>query len=252
MYQNIEAWMFRSKYEFVSLFISILLLITVGVILSTFNLYIVVGLFIVGLIYIHLQQSQYLGSAIRVYGSQFPEIYSEFVNQAKQLQIQKATLYIKQDPNLNAFTLGINKCTIVLTSALVEQLSKKELRFVLAHELGHYKAGHAFVSSIINPIGMNNILNTYVFGFWQRKAEYTADMCGLVLTRDINSAISSLIKLSIGGSLYKKINIEAYAAQILKSENTSVRLSEMLSDHPLTTNRIKNLLSFWKENFRPR
>jgi Zn-dependent protease with chaperone function len=250
MNQDVKAWMFRSKNEFLSLFFSIALLLVIGIILSTINFYMVVGLFFAGLIFIHLQQAQYLGSAVRVYESQFPKIYKEFVNLARLLRIRRATLYIKQDPNLNAFTLGVNKCTVVLTSALVEQLTPQELKFVLAHELGHFKAGHTFISSLINPIGMNNILNTYVFGFWQRKAEYTADRCGLVLTKDVNSSISGLIKLSIGGALYKSMDIQAYATQVSKSDGIAVKLSEMLSDHPLITNRVRNLLSFWKESFK--
>lgn len=156
---------------------------------------------------------------------------------------------MKQDPIINAYTLGIETCTVVLTTSLIENLTKKELQFVIAHELGHYKLGHTKLSSLINPVGMSNFVNTYIFGFWQRKAEISADQCGLILTKDIDSAISSLIKISIGSKLFEKLNIKAYISQIDKSNNFSTKISEVLGSHLLITSRIKNLLAFWRNQF---
>lgn len=201
------------------------------------------------IIYIRLQQAQYLGNAIRVHKKQYPEIYETFRKQAINLGIHRASLYIKQDPYLQAFTLGITSCTVVLTSALVEQLNKKELDYVIGHELGHYKAGHTKISTLFVPLGVNNVLSGLVFGIWNRKAEYSCDRCGLILTKDIDSAISALIKLAVGEKLYKKLDFKGYVAQIKTADKTSVKFSELLGDHPLITNRIKNLVIFWRESF---
>jgi len=58
-----------------------------------------------------------------------------------------------------------------------------------------------------------------------------------------------MIKLAVGGELYKKLNIAGYLSQIKTAERKSVKLSELLGDHPLITNRIKKLMLFWGESF---
>jgi len=257
--QSIQPWMYRSPNEGLVLFITLCVLVAVGWLFLNLNLYIFVGGVVFAIVGIHIQQTQYLGSAVRVYSKQFPEIYELFKAHATKLEIAHASLYIRQDPTLNAGTTGINRCTVVLNSALVEQLSLKELSFVLGHELGHYQAGHTKLSSIFSPLGsaggnLIGMVSNMLFGHWQRLTEYTCDNCGLVVTKDIDSAVTALIKLAVGKSLFDKLDMEAYIKQIKRSQTSAVRLSEALglSTHPLTANRITNLISFWKENFHKR
>ncbi|MDE2025392.1 MAG: M48 family metalloprotease, partial [Patescibacteria group bacterium] len=141
MLSQIDAWMFRIKGEYWALFISICLVILAAILLSSFNIYLFIGLAILGLVLVKMQQSQYMGDSVRVHESQYPKIFEIFKEHARKLGIHKASLYIKQDPTLNAYTIGFSSCSVVLTSALVEQLNLKELSFVLGHELGHFKAG---------------------------------------------------------------------------------------------------------------
>jgi len=247
--QRVDVWMFRVPYEHFALFTTLLILFVISLSLYTFNIYIFLFFLFGVVIYVQLQQAQFLGNAVRVHSGQYPNIYNIFRDYAEKLEIQKASLYIIQDPYLQAFTLGVTSCTVVLTSALVEQLDQKELNFIIGHELGHYKAGHTKLSTLFMPLGSNNILSGLVFGFWSRKTEYSCDRCGLILTKDIDSAISALIKLSVGRKLYDQLDIKGYVAQIKTAEKGSVKLSELLVSHPLITNRIKNLMLFWKENF---
>lgn len=80
-------------------------------------------------------------------------------------------------------------------------------------------------------------------------SEYTCDRCGLILTKDIDSAISAIIKLSLGGQLFKKFNIDGYIPQLKKSESKLVKSSEMLISHPTIANRVKAVINYWKINF---
>lgn len=246
---RIESWMFRVPHEHFALLVTLLIMFSIAFVVYAINIYVFLLLLIGVIVYIQLQQAQYLGNAVMVHKKQYPEIYNSFRSKAEKLGISRASLYIIQDPYLQAFTLGITHGTVVLTSALVEQLNQKELDFAIGHELGHYKAGHTKLSTLFLPIGRNNVLSGLIFGLWSRKTEYSCDRCGLILTKDIDSAISVLIKLAMGGKLYKKLDIEGYVAQIKTAEKTSVKFSELLGEHPLTTNRIKNLMIFWKENF---
>ena len=248
--QKIEPWMYKIKGENFALFLGICLAVLIGYFFYTINLWVLIFLVILGLIYIKLIQAQELGNSIRVYENQFPEIFEIFKKQAIGLEIEKANIYIKQDPYLNAFTIGFGTCTIILNSALVEQLTLKELSFVIGHELGHFKTGHTKITTFINPLGQGNIFSNFVFGFWQRKAEYTCDRCGLLLTKDIDSAISTIIKLSLGEKLFKQFEIEGYIPQLKKADSGLVKSSELLISHPTTANRVRNIINYWNENFK--
>lgn len=257
MSDTIDASMFRVKGEFPSLLLGLAITLTLGFLLVSlgqllFNpiqIALFFGSFVTLFLLIKLIQAQYLGNAIRVHDEQFPDVYKIFKKQAIALNTPRVSLYIEQSPLLNASTIGLGNAAIVATSGLVEALNPNELAFVMAHELGHFKAGH---TKLLALLGSTKSLpyGNYFMNFWGRNAEYSADRCGLVLTRDIDSAVTSMMKLAIGGKLFKEIDVKGYIAQIKKADNLSVQLSETLVDHPFVTNRIVKLLEFWRTNFK--
>lgn len=246
---KIETWMFKEKGEDINLFFSIILTLVAGIIFANINLWLTVGLAIVGIIYIKLQQAQLIGNALEISCTQFSEIHQIFAEYKRKLGIEQGRLFIIQDPNPNGFTIGFPKASIVLTSSLVEGLSLDELSFVIGHELGHIKARHNFVLTFISPFGSNIPAAAYLFSFWQRKAEYTCDKCSLILNKKIEPAVDTLMKISIGMKLIKKVNLTTYKEQLVNSESGMIKTSELLFDHPLTTNRIKKMVTFWRNNF---
>lgn len=248
---SLKPWMYRKNHEGLFLFISLCLFIGLGFWLSLIDFWWAIVVLGAVILYVQLEQAKYLGNAVRVHKQQFPELYKVLVEYAHKLGIPKANLYIMQDPYLNAHAIGLTTCSVVLTSALVKQLSKNELKFIIGHELGHYAAGHTKISSLFIPLDVGNRVSSFIFGIWQRKTEYTCDQCGLILTRDLDAAISALIKLGVGGELFDQVNVEGYINQMKKADALSVKLSELLETHPLTTNRIKNVIAFWKEHFEP-
>ena len=52
-------------------------------------------------------------------------------------------------PVTNAMTIGMDKPIIVLNSALLDLLDEEEMRFVIAHELGHALSGHAVYRTLL-------------------------------------------------------------------------------------------------------
>lgn len=250
MYTNkIKASSFRVDGENLSLLLTLIISLTIGLAFIKLNLWITIGLVILGFIYIKLQQAQLIGNALEVKESQFSELYEIFKSHKERLGLKNVNLYIRQDPQPDAFTIGFPRASIILSSALVENLSLEEISFVIAHELGHVKASHNIILTFINPLGNGIPGGSLIFSFWQRKAEYSCDRCALILTKTIEPAIMCLLRLSIGLDLGKKINLGIYKEQLVNSSHNAVRISELLFDHPLTTNRINKMIYFWKENF---
>lgn len=210
--------MFKEKGEDLYLLFSILLTVIVGVFFVNVSLTLTIILAVVGMIYIKLQQAQLIGNALEVTDIQFTEIHQVFSEYKKRLGIKQARLFINQDPNPNGFTIGFPNPSIILTSSLVEGLRLDELSFVIGHELGHVKAKHNFILTFISPFGTNIPAATYLFSFWQRKAEYTCDKCSLILNKKLEPAINTLMKISIGMHLVDKINLVAYKEQLINSE----------------------------------
>lgn len=83
-----------------------------------------------------------------------------------------------------------------------------------------------------------------LFSIWQRYAEYTSDRCAIALTKDIDSGVTALLKISAGLKIMNSINIEAYREQLPKATGSVVSFREMLLNHPLTSNRIRGMISF--------
>src|SRR5690606_22142044 len=86
----------------------------------------------------------FLGSAVRAGDRQFPRLYRTYAEAAATLDVRELPeLYVMTGPMPNAMCIGLDKPFIVVNSALIDLLDEEELRFVLGHELGHARSGHA-------------------------------------------------------------------------------------------------------------
>ncbi|HTM58696.1 MAG TPA: M48 family metalloprotease [Candidatus Udaeobacter sp.] len=118
----------------------------------------------------------------------------------------------------NAFAM--NGGSVILTDYLLEHLSEREVAATLAHEIGHLRAGHprklaltlvasAVVSAAILPslaenVGLSRVLaivlsvllSGFVTMLVARRFERTADAAAIELTRDPESLITALVRLS--------------------------------------------------------
>ena len=94
-----------------------------------------------------------LGSAVQVDERQYARLHRLLTDVGTTLDVNGVPeMYVAADPYLNAFTIGMNRPTIVLNSALVDLLDEEELRFVVAHELGHAISGHALYQTLLRRL----------------------------------------------------------------------------------------------------
>lgn len=156
-----------------------------------------------------------LGSAVKVDERQFARLHRLLADVGATLDADDLPeMYVSSDPYLNAMTIGLEKPIIVLNSALVDLLDEEELRFVVAHELGHAISGHAVYRTLLaRLLALTGVLSSVPLGGigirvivaalmeWSRKSELSADRAGLLATQDAAVAFRVHMKLASGGHL---------------------------------------------------
>lgn len=175
----------------------------------------------------------FLGSGIRVDERQFADLHRLLLDAAHVLDVEEVPeMYVVADPFLNAVTVGLDKPIIVLNSALVDLLDAEELRFVIAHELGHAVSGHAVYrtmlawllqfSVVIASVPIGGLAARGIIAAlqeWARKSELSADRAGLLATQDPATAYRVHMQLASGGHL-DDLDSTAFFAQGQEYENT--------------------------------
>jgi Zn-dependent protease with chaperone function len=168
----------------------------------------------------------YLGGSVRAGETQFRNINDMVRDAAYILDLPEVPeLYVVQDPVPNAMTIGTDHPFIVLNTGLVDLLDDEELRFVVAHEVGHVLSGHAVyrtMALILTSLGArlawlpfgNIAISAILMGLneWQRKAELSADRAGLLAGQDVEAAKRALMKMA-GGARLAEMDAESFRDQ---------------------------------------
>lgn len=157
----------------------------------------------------------FLGSAVRVDERQFARLHRILGEVGRTLDAPELPeLYVVANPAFGAMTIGMNKPFIVLNSGVVDLLDEDELRFVIAHELGHAMSGHAVYQTMLQRMIMLTGVLSHIPGGalgaraimaalyeWSRKSELSADRAGLLATQDPATAFRVHMQLASGGHL---------------------------------------------------
>lgn len=204
---------------------------------------------------------QYLGSSIRVDERQFAHVHRALLEAGRILDISDLPeVYVVADPGFQAWTIGMERPIITISSGLVDLLDEDELLFVVAHELGHALSGHAVYTTMLNWIlGLTRVFawvpggalagRAIVAGLyeWRRKSELSADRAGLLVVQDPAVATRCHMKLAGGGDL-ANLDITSFMSQASEyDESEDVRdsvLKLMLMErntHPYHVVRAREL-----------
>ncbi len=174
-----------------------------------------------------------MGNTIQVGPRQYSTIYQMFRECVRDLDIfPEPALFVSQNPQANSYALGQEHPYIVINTGVLDLLNEAEIRAVLAHELGHIKCGHTILIQMAMwamnaayalgrmTLGISNFVTpALIFAFfeWRRKAELSADRAALLVVDDLNTVMSSMMKVS-GGSI-KYANECSLQEFIRQSEN---------------------------------
>lgn len=206
-------------------------------------------------------------SYLSVSPTQFPEVHAIACDCAKRLGIAVPNIYIKPVNEFNAYAYGYDDVEpfIVVTEFMLERMSLGELKAIIGHECGHIQNYHSLydtlTSLIINAAGnaigpvsqlMAAGINTSVtllLKMWSRAAEVSADRAGMICADSIEDAINAEKKMLYGAvkvddKIDTNLDIDSLRKQFETSDNTSARLVELMSTHPLTIKRILTDIEF--------
>ena len=168
----------------------------------------------------------HLASAVRVGPTQFAEVHAIIEDAVQVLDLYETPeVFVVQDPAVNAFTLGIDRPWIVVTTGALDLFDDAELRFVLGHECGHVLSGHGVYRTMLHqlmalaarvawvPVGGWG-LRAVVFALeeWQRAAEFSGDRAGLLVGQDVDASLRAHMKTA-GGSRLREMDAAAFLAQ---------------------------------------
>lgn len=199
-----------------------------------------------------------LGNSVRIGPDQLPDLWKSHLSVLHTLDMPgQYPLYITQTPVANAFTVGSKQPIVVVNSGLVTLLDETEVRFVLAHEIGHVLSDHSLfrtalmillytgrVARLPLFVGLPTIAMQMILLEWFRAAELSADRAGMLAVRDPVVCCRSLMNLA-GGAASQQLNLEAFIKQAMEYDewesqlDKSVRvLMEMGRSHPFPVRRV--------------
>jgi len=211
-------------------------------------------------------------SSIQVSDKQFPRVNAMLRESCAILDLPEPALYVSQNPSVNAFTYGHNNPYMVLYTGLLDLMTDDELMAVIAHEVGHIKAGHVLYLTMANSIrDLSAMVGQLTFGIgslvlvgieaalinWRRRAELSADRASLLVMQDSAPVISLLAKLA-GGSkrLGDELSADAFLDQARAfdeewDKGMMERFYRMVAElsqgnHPFTVERAREIKQ-WSE-----
>lgn len=199
-------------------------------------------------------KNQLLGHAVKVGPRQFPRVHDLAAHCASTLGIATPTVYIVNQPSMNAMTYGTNDDSFILVhSGLVDHLNDEELLDVIGHECGHIHNNHVVYLTTLTLLQQMSTLFTQWLIYpamlalraWSRRAEITSDRAGLLCCKSVEVSTRSLAKLALGSKkLYEQLNLDAFIEQFEEGRDGPGRYQEVLASHPWLPKRILALRAF--------
>jgi len=182
------------------------------------------------------------GSSVRLGPDQFPELYGAVESIARRMELTPMPeVYLMQaGGDLNAFaTKFFRGRFVVLYSDLLEacgdNLAARDM--IIAHELGHLKAGHLDLRWLLAPA----YLLPWPGRALSRVREYTCDRYGLAGAADTDGALKGLTILAAGGKLGPYVNREAMVRQTESLNTGMMAIAEWYMSHPPLAKRLAAL-----------
>ena len=209
--------------------------------------------FILNIIKAHL-----IANSVQVSQINFPDVYKVCEEVKVSLEYSKEIkIFITGEGGFNAFLYKYLRTRfIILTSSLVEDMSKEEnklqLVWIVSRFIGALKTKLfklEFLRILIESIDQIKIFSFLILPY-ERATQYTGDNIGMLVCGNIDQVIQAFDKFLVGNKLSHKVNLMGIIEQkkIIKNSFFAF-LARLGSTHPHQIDRHLNLLAFAKKTF---
>ncbi len=191
---------------------------------------------------------------IKVSDKQFPEIYNLYKKMINvfSLENKEPELFVYNDEEINAYTYGVDKHFIAISSGAISKLNDNQIMVILAHELAHIVLEHVLykmatrvlinISSALTAktLGLSDLLLKPMINAslaWDRASELSADRISLCAVKNLYEANMTILKSTAYISKYddSKYNYEAFLEQAkeareIEDESIIVKIYNMFQN----------------------
>lgn len=204
-----------------------------------------IGILLFGMFIVRMMRQTILGNSLQVEYSNYAWLRDWANEVSAELRLPRVEIFVTQDPVINAYAFGFtNPYCIVLNSGSIRYLTKQELKVIVVHEMAHIKYGHTIASVYLQPfmsLPVVGVVAQWLAGFWQRRAELTADRLALMFTKDATLVKEALIKVHVGPDVAKAMNQIAQDWLRYTSERPMNRFAQTFSSHPFLVRRLSHI-----------
>ncbi len=183
-------------------------------------------------------------NAIRISPTQLPELHRAVVACCHRLEMEPPEVYVMQENVWNAFAASIlGRDIVVLLSGAVDSILLKgdmaQLSWVVAHELGHHRAGHLrFLRKLANAGDWCVWLKLW----YSRRCELTCDRIALYCVGNLHTSQLALMNSTVGAQLADQVNLDEAVLQWEQHRSEFfVQYRTLYSTHPHLLARLQFL-----------
>ncbi len=204
-------------------------------------------------------------NAVQVGPNQFARVHRIWTEVQETFDAkERYPLFVSQTPVVNAGAYGMDRPFVILNSGALYLLNDEELRYVLAHELGHILSGHVLYRTMMvlliqlaergfPLVGLAARAVLVALLEWYRKSELSSDRAGLLGVQDPEVVFGAMMKMA-GGGRGEEMNLPAFLEQAeayRESEDVADSVFKVLNllgtTHPFFVLRVGELRS-WIES----
>jgi len=233
----VDRWPSEIPLFILSVFLSIPIWIGlfVSLIGAAYLLFIGLFLFLVHLGFIaHVR-----GSGVRVGPQQLPRLHASAERLAGEMGLARmpAVYVVQAGGTLNALaTKFLGSHMVVLFAELLDACGDDEAArdMIIAHELGHIRAGHLSWRWLTAPAMLIPLLGQAL----SRAREYTCDRYGVQGAGSVEGGVRGLIILAAGPQQAKHVNRTAFVQQDSDLQTGWMTIGQWFATHPPLARRV--------------
>jgi hypothetical protein len=205
-----------------------------------------------------------MGNSVRLGEDQVPDVWGQYLQCASILDLPLVPdLYVTNEPEVNAMTIGAKTPIVVVNSSLVASYRPNEIQTVLAHETGHVLSEHYLYTTaliLLKQFLDGALPRSLLLGLparamylalleWARAAELSSDRAAALVMADPLEPCRVLMRLA-GGAL-PQMSFEAFLRQATDYHNEDDLFSrhsrfwlELKLSHPFAVRRVRELMEW--------